>query len=415
MPLNQNFFTNPPTPSSATNKPSTADRFLSIGIVCGILWYLVMCVVHLLSSRPLWNDESCVFQSVRAFHSADFFKEPLQALQVFPRVYLFLIQKFSQPFSFDLISLRAPSFVCMVLAFCLWLRIASYELKSKLSYLTFVLCWSASVPLIYYSAELKQYSMDVLSGACFIWFLYNQEYLEKNHRQRYILLLILLPLFIFFSYPTYFFVLFPLYHLILACRKDKTKIALIVLYTSVLAIYGILSYLFDMRLRPEAILLREWHDYFISFQSVPEFFKTLGEGTLNLFTRWFVERPKVVKKFGLFFVMLGVLRMFGGFFVHIKKDRFQLKTLHTIPLIIFLELLFMGAVQKYPFTVPRTSLFFCPLVLFLTIQGIYALKRIHRTLYPIVHAAFLYFLVFVSIGISFYVLAKTFGAQTALW
>jgi len=239
--------------SSNQHELKTFDfhKLLSWSVVCLVCWYIVLCIFHYFNQRPLWNDEECVFRSIKAFSTWQIFHEPLMAVQVFPRLYLFLIQKISQLFSYHLLSLRFLSFISMVSAFFIWLRLAQYEIKNKLEYLTFVLSWAASGLLIYYSAELKQYSMDVLTGALFLLFIYNQKRLqEKEKIKLYVILLIILPIMGLFSYTAFLFMGFPLYNLILYSKSNHNYLKFLIIYlTSLICIMGI-SYFFDIRLRP---------------------------------------------------------------------------------------------------------------------------------------------------------------------
>ena len=97
-----------------------------------------------------------------------------------------------------------------------------------------------------------------------------------------------------------------------------------------LLVLGSLPYLFDIRFRPVRELTQGWSDYFISFASMGEFLKTFGEGTMNLLSRWFVERPKVLKEIGIFFVMPFFLKMLIGFAKNFKKDNFKIQSIHTL-------------------------------------------------------------------------------------
>ena len=394
----------------------TFDRFIYCATVAVIAWYIFVCLVNYFFQRPLWNDEDCVFQSIKAFHFQEMFGQNLIALQVFPRVYLFLIQSLSRPFHFHLLALRFLPFVCMMAAFFLWLKIASYELKNKVAFLTFALSWCASAVLIYYSGELKQYSMDVLTGALFLFFIYNREELQKKEKSsRYRLILVLLPVLILFSYVAAFFFIFPLYHLVLSVRKDKNAVTSLILYCVSLFFFSSLSYFFDMRYRPTSILNREFNDYFVSLISVPEFFKTLGEGTNNLFSRWFVERPKILKEIGLFFVSFGFLYMFGGFFSKIKKNKYRLDSLDAIAFVIFMELFIMGVFRKYLFTVPRTSLFFCPIVLYLTVKGISWVRSLNRYLYGGIHVLYFIYLIFLTVELAGVTFTGNLTFRPILW
>ncbi len=394
-------------------KDLTRDKILRSIIFAVSLWYVIVCFVGYLYQRPMWNDEECVFRSIKAFDAHQMFNAPLSSLQVFPRVYLFLIQQFSKLFDFHLLALRFFPFLCMITAFLIWLKIAGYAFKNKIEYLTFVLSWPASVVCLYYASELKQYSMDVLVASVFILFLYNQEKLQQ--KRFYPAFLILLPGFMLFSYVTLFFCMLPLWNLVVSFREDKKVVKWIIIYFVSLSIVMSLSYAFDMRLRPVTILVREWRDYFISIESVPEFFKTFGEGTMNLLSRWFVERPKILKQIGIFFIMPGFLYMFYAFFKNIKKNQYYLYSLETIAFVLYCELFFLGLLKKYPFTVPRTSLFFCPIVFYLVVKWLSASARIHPYLSRALYSFYTIFLIFLAVSLARITFAGELVFRPVLW
>ncbi len=339
--------------------------------------------------------------SLKSYTAKQMFSQQLMSLQVFPRVYLFFIQAFSRLFDFHILSLRFPSFVCMILAFFIWLKLAKYELKNKLEYLTFVLCWCASSMLIYYSSELKQYSMDVLVAALYLLFIYKlEEIKQKNNNFVYAFMLFALPFLGLLSYTAFFFPPIILYNFIVLSRTNKAYLKDIFVLGTAFGVSLAVSYVFDMRLRPSGILSTAWQDYFISLKSVGEFFKTFGEGVMNLFVRWLVESPRSIKRLGVVFMIFGMFNLVYSFFKYVKKEHCVIKSLNTISFILFLELLIAGVLQKYPFTVPRTSLFYCPIVLYLTIKGIGALKEFNKYAYVVVQGLFLMFLVFLTIALS---------------
>ena len=360
-------------------------------------WYVFLCLVHLLSGRPLWNDEQCVFRSVEAYGVREMFTRDLINGQVFPRVYLLGVQMFARLFDLSLVSLRFFSFAAMMSAFALWLRLAAREFQSRPGYLTFVLSWPASALLIYYSAELKPYSMDVLAGAVFFAFLSRQGAAEFKRKT---LWLVLLPALGLFSYPAYLFAMIVLYNLALEWWRRRRPGHQVLIYAASLAVFLSISYFFDMRLRHIPYVTGGFSDYFISFNSVGDFFKTFQEGTLALFTKWLVIRPRIIKKISTFFLVFGLLYMFYGFFKIFKKEKGALRSWTAVAFALFFELFILGLFKKYPYTVPRTSLFFCPFALGLTVKGILHLKGINRHLYRIVHGGYLAFLVFLMLALT---------------
>ena len=101
-----------------------------------------------------------------------------------------------------------------------------------------------------------------------------------------------------------------------------------------------------------------------------------------------------------FFMVFGLIYMFYGFFRNFKKEEYQIRTLNTAGFALFLGLFALGALKKYPFTVPRTSLFFCPIVFYMVVKGIAGLKSINKFAYAIVHGLYILFLLFLTVQLS---------------
>jgi len=396
-----------------TEKKCLSPISITVGILAG--WYILICATHLIQQRPLWNDEFAVFESVKNYSSKQMFTETLMASQVFPRAYLFLVQQFSKLFDYSRWSLRLPSFLCMIAGFLLWLRIARKGIKDDRQYIAFVGSWLASGLLLYYSAELKQYSMDVLAAAVFILFLGNQKEMQFNNDRRYVWALLALPWLGLFSYPALLMMLLPLYNLIrssIACKPCRMHLAVYVV--SMAAVMAV-SYQFDMRLRPVADVTTGFGDYFISFVSIGEFFRSLGEGVNNLFSRWFVEYPKYFKSLTRIFTGWALIYLFAGYFANHKREAGSIRTVETIAFVVFLELFLVGCLKKYPFTVPRTSLFYAPIVLFLTAKGIGLAEKVHPWLYRLILALYYVFLGFLIIVQSIVTFHGRLGFYPKLW
>lgn len=386
------------------------------GVVCFLVaWYCGVCLVHYFGQRPLWNDEQAVFSSIGILKPHELFTEPLRMVQVFPHLYLFIIQALSKIFNHTVLSLRFLPFVAMMCAFFIWLRIAKKELN-KAGYLTFLLCWIGSVPLVYYSAELKQYSLDVLIAGLFVSTLYGWEKLcQKGNGRLLIPAAALMPAAVLLSYPAYFFVIFPLWNLIRDVKEGKVPRYVLVIYAASLLICGGLSYQFDVRLRPVEIVTGGFNDYFVATNSWPDFVQTLSEGINNLFSRWFVELPKIFRKLARFFMFFGLINLSAAFFMNIKKSNGRFGRVGGIALIVFLELIVAAAFKKYPLGVPRTALFLCPMLLILTIQGISAVKHFNRYVYFAVHGAFVVYLLVTAAGIAQIVFNQPLTSIPTLW
>lgn len=364
------------------------------------LYYLAVCIRHFLSQRPLWLDESMVFESVQNFASTDFFTQRLAAGQIFPKLYLFLIQRVAQPFDLNVLSVRFLSFVAMISAFIVWMKIASYELKDRLAYFTYVLSWAGSSLLVYYCAELKPYSMDVLAAGLFVLFLYHADRLFKEKSWVYFFSAGFLPLLGMVSYTALLFYIFLFYHLLTVKRKDGFWWQCVLSFSMAVVVSLSWVYYFDIRLAQATTNSQGFSDHVVSFASVGEFFKTWGEGTLSLFGRFFAERPRVIKQMAIPFAVLGFGYMFYTFFKSFFSQGYRLTTFRTMALVLYGELFILGVLQKYPFSVPRTSLFFCPIVLLLIVDGIMSLRKVHKNSSIIIHAVYIMYLLIVAFGIG---------------
>ncbi|MBF0522998.1 MAG: hypothetical protein HQL24_08100 [Candidatus Omnitrophica bacterium] len=394
----------------------SSERFFSLCILTAAGWYVALCFLHYFNQRPLWCDENCVLQSIKSFSPMEIFNKKLILYQVFPRLYLLFIQQVSRLFNYHLLALRFLPFVAMMCAFRLWLKIARYEMKNNWEYLTFVFSWSGAGLLIYYAAELKQYSMDVLVASVFILFLYHQERLAITLKpSRYIALLVLLPFLGLFSYPAFIFVALVFYNLVRAWIEKKKDLSFVLCFVGAVFLALALSYFFDMRLRPISDVTAGFNNNFISLNSPGDFLKTFQEGVNNIFSRFFTEKPKFARGLARSFVVFGLVYLFYTFFKNFKKENYYLKSINTIALAAFMGLFVLGILHKYPFGLPRTTLFFAPVVLFLTVKGISSLKGIHPLLYRVIQGGYIIFLLYLTTGLARCIFSGDLGGMPEVW
>ena len=113
--------------------------------------------------------------------------------------------------------------------------------------------------------------------------------------------------------------------------------------------------------------------------------------------------------------MFGFFNMFYAFFTNIQKEGYRIRSIKTAAFALFLGLVALGMLKKYPFTVPRTSLFFCPFVFFLTVDAITRLKKFNKYIFPLVHGAYVVFLAAVTFGIAGNVFSGDLGTLATLW
>lgn len=376
-------------------------RWLHYAVLGLCAWYIILIGVHFFNQRPLWNDEECVLRNITQLSPRDLFSRTLLSDQAFPRSYLCIIQQFSQHWDYSRLSLRLFPFLAMLCAFMVWLRIGFLSWTLPVDRLNFILCWTASVPLIYYAAELKQYSMDVLAASVLVYLL-----MKISTRHLSASWLCLFPLFGLFSYVSLFLAFVPL-----CVMRLKKQVLLTYLGVCVAVMGGV--WLLDVRHSATGLLEIYWHDYFISFASLLEFFKTFGEGINNLISRWFVEIPKSYRAMARVFGAIGLAYVVWE---GIKDFRNRTSvSVAKIALIIMLELIILGALRKFPFTVPRMSLFFAPMLMFGIVEALAWARQRSLLLYRPLQAALWLYLGFMSLGITLVVFHGDLGAQSRIW
>ncbi|MBF0486217.1 MAG: hypothetical protein HQL16_06865 [Candidatus Omnitrophica bacterium] len=387
-------------------------RLWRVCSLAAFAWYLFLAVLHFSNLRPLWNDEQCVFWSIQSFSSADFFRRELVALQVFPHLYLWLIKQVSSLFNYSLLSLRFLSFIAMIGAFFIWSGLARKQLASEKLLALFFLSWAASTPLVYYASELKQYSFDVLAAGCFLVFVAHQERLAlKGKPGLYFVLLFLLPFLGLFAYPAFLFLIFPLWGLLQEKKHGRRALAV---YIAGCAIAVGISFWFDMRLRSKEVI-SGYGEYFILFSSVGDFLRTFFEGINNLIGRWFASRPSWVRIFCRFFMVFGLVEMFLG-----TREFFQKKEKTNLPVqviagAVFFELVILGALKAYPFTVPRTSLFFCPILFLLALLSFKRIETSSPRWGLSLQAVYLLVVLFFSLAVTRMALSASIGQDITQW
>jgi hypothetical protein len=386
-------------------------------------WYCVLITAHYFGQRPLWIDEQCVLNSIIQLKPAALFSRPLLNYQEFPRFYLWGIQQFARPFNCHLLALRFFPFLAMLAAFFVWLNVARSQSRDPRTLILFIGCWCASIPLVYHAGELKPYSMDVLVSGLFMLFLYRQPDLQKTPvlcRS----LLFLLPLLGVVSYPVIFLYPLPLYNLIRDACAQRRLIPELIFYLGGGLLWVLFVYFFDYRVATTAFLQTSWHTNFISFNSVGMFFKTFGEQFNNIISRWFADNPRWIRGASRFFVGSGFLYMSINFWRIFKSEGFRYRSIVPAAFCVFSMHLMLGCLHKYPFSVPRLSLFFAPFLLWMTVLAMQWLREKTKIAGTLVEIIFVLYLIFISVGIARVVFACNpklphtgpgLGAQSELW
>ncbi|MGB2601648.1 MAG: hypothetical protein WBD12_06575 [Candidatus Omnitrophota bacterium] len=372
-------------------------------ITAGAIFFVFLCVLHYVSGRPLWLDERSILENIKLLQPHELFG-PLRHSQAFPHLYLFAVQSVSRVFDYSVYSLRVIPFVLMICAFFTWLRLFRKEEGVELNYMLFVLAWCGSNLMSYYSAELKQYSGDVLIAALFSIFLLDQRGNLNDQKIRPLVALkyLVMPALVLLSYTANFFVLIPLYNLILNLRHNKKTIPYMCIYMVSVIVFVWLSYYYDAR---HARVVEDfsvyWNDYFILTTSFSEFIQSFSEGFRNIFARWFLE-TSLIRRIMTIFLPFAVyfLVVFG--FRRFREDKGMLLSLRSITLFVLIGMMIAGVAKCYPFTGTRVTLFIAPFIFYSIIKGI----GMFKDRFPWVYRGLLSVYVLTLLSTSVYVMFK---------
>lgn len=264
----------------------------------------------------------------------------------------------------------------MLLAFLIWIRIYRKIFSFARDFFLVLLSWVSSYALIYYSSELKQYSLDVLVFACFVLYLiFQQDFKDKKPSLNFIISTLTLPCLIPLSYSSIFIFWMPLYNFLFLMRSNK-KLIFIALGNTILSLFFIcLLYFFDLKFGLlSTCLFQYWNGYFLCTDSLYYFIRSFSQG-ISRFVVWFFGTQKLLKIAGAFLVPFFLIALFVNGIKFLKKDRFKVFNLDTIGLIAFMELFILSLMKKYPFTGERITLFLAPLVFYFIVKSISLLKK----------------------------------------
>ncbi len=372
---------------------SMRQRFIELGFFAITGWYLLLITINLFNQQPLAPEEM------------------LSHDQAFPLLYYQFIQSWAALWDQKLLALRTWAFISMFFAFWVWMRIATISFVHAWQRLVYALCWVSSVSLIYYAAQLKPYSMDVFVAGMYVLFFLDAERLKSTLTNlQYNILVWCLPLGGLVSYPAFFSMALPLWVLYFEGKRSWMRIGG---YVAICATVAFLVYWFDVRMGNEMVLQRYWNDYFVSFHSFGDFFKTFNLGLNNLLNRWLAEIPDYHRWIGQTFIGIGFVYMLLRAIECVRqKARMDISVAGLIMVIL---LLISGLWQRHPFNVPRTSLFLAPLFMVMFVEVLGQFRQRLPKIGTIVIVLFCGYALYVSTGIGRLVVVGDLGAQAVLW
>ena len=212
-----------------------------------------------------------------------------------------------------------------------------------------------SPTLIYYSSEVKQYSLDVLMIVFLLWLFINMQK-QQSQVLYQVFLVISAALVIWFSHPSVFMLAsigVVLFLQVVLKKNNRSTLPIWVIGAIWFLSVGILYFINLKGLSENEFLLNYWGD---SFLPVPIEWHWIKDAFLNLFT----DVAGLDSYFGVFLilVLLGLTRLYTAHW-----------TIAGSITLTFVFVLIASGLQKYPFS-GRLMLFSVPLLFMLIGAGL---------------------------------------------
>jgi hypothetical protein len=328
-----------------------------IAMLAIIAFGIILRASKYLPAFSMRGDELAVTLNLINRSAIDLLTRPLDYEQAAPFGFVLLIKTLIAFFGQSEYVLRLVAFVSGCVSLILMQSLLS-KTVGKYGHLFALAAFAFGNYLVYYSAELKQYSSDVL--LCLVLLFAFYQHLSKETTAKDFVLLAAWGVFaLCFSYPALFVLAGIGITLLVHYWKDKQKLLWIILTGTVWAVTFLAIYLLLLRHQTQDSYLITFWGNLLSFMPMPPW-RELS---------WF---PKALS--GLFFVVAGlsshlvlvlpiyVLGLWGFW----KEKKWQWILALTIP--IGLNILVSGF-QKYPFH-GRLILYLLPLIFIVLGKGI---------------------------------------------
>jgi hypothetical protein len=337
--------------------PSPKTRLFQITFVAIIAFGVILRAAKYVPAFSMRGDELAVTINLLNRSAIDLMTQPLDHEQAAPFGFILLIKALLEIFGRSEYVLRLVAFAAGCISLILMQNLLT-KTGGRYGNIFALAAFAFSDYLIYYSAELKPYSSDVL--LCLILLLVFYQHLSKETITKdFVTLAVLGILALCFSYSAVFVTVGIGIPLFLHYRRDKQKRLWMTLIGLIWAGVFLALYFLLLRYQTQSAYLIGFWDDLLSFMPMPPWREI----------SWF---PKALR--GLFFVVAGlssslilvipvyILGLWGFW----KEKKWQWVLALTIP--IGVNILVSGF-EKYPFH-GRLILYLLPLVFLVLGKGI---------------------------------------------
>lgn len=287
-----------------------------------------------LTNQSFWHDECALAWNIINKSYTELF-QPLRFLQSAPVLFLICTKLLINFFGKTEYIFRFIPYISSLLSIICFYFLSKNILKTKVSIFAANFIFAINLSLYYYASEFKPYSSDVLFSIITV-LLY--QYLNKKNL---LIFSIILSTFIWFSYPSVFFI-FSIIFLIAGSKTFNIKDKLLFFIPQL--INGIIfykSFFINMFNSQKTGMISYWQNEFISIKNIHTIFQ-------QAFNFMFNE--------SLITIILSII----GLFIFIKnKEKFG-----TLTFTILSTVIIISSLHLYPFS-GRLILFLIPIIILL--------------------------------------------------
>ena len=341
------------------------ERFFQIAVIAIIVFGIILRASKYLPAFSMRGDELAVTLNLINRSVIDLITKPLDYEQAAPFGFVLLVKVLITVFGQSEYVLRLTAFVAGCISLILMQNLLS-KTGGRYGNLFTLAAFAFGNYSIYYSAELKPYSSDVL--LCLVLLLAFQRHLSKETGPKdFVLLAALGILALSLSYPALFVIAGLGITLLLHYRRDRQKLVWITLLGAIWAGTFLTVYLLLLRHQTgDSYLITYWNNL-LSFMPMPPWRDIAWFPKALAGLSWVVAGLSPIVALIIPIYILGL----WGFW---REKRWQWVLMLTIPMGINIV---VSGFQKYPFH-GRLILYLLPLVFIVLGKGIDLLTSLIR-------------------------------------
>ncbi len=162
-------------------KPGRISHLFKILFYSVLIAGIALRLYHHLMGRSLWEDEAHIALNF-IWLGYKGLMEPLQNYQTAPIFFLWATETFSRLFGPDEVSLRSFAFIVSIAAFPFFFYLVRDLTGNVVTAITAFAIFALNISLIYYSSEIKSYTIDVSVYIFVLYIIFSQHNYVAKYR-----------------------------------------------------------------------------------------------------------------------------------------------------------------------------------------------------------------------------------------